>query len=318
MNQVAAILDSVILYRYSLVLALASAAGICFFMACSRSAGIPSVRSAWAALLAVVLSLPLSRLIYWYGRPDSFASLYKALTSLTTEDFALAGCFSGCALSAFLAGGPGGRGRVLDCMSIAGCAAIALGRLGSFFTATDRGQVMTRLTGLPWAYPVANISGQLEYRFATFLFQAAFAAVLGLLLLIVFFQKKRRNGDVALLFLLAYSASQILLDSTRYDSLYLRSNGFVSLVQILCAVGLVTILVHFSVRAVKACGMRKSLILIWISLLALLGTAGYMEYYVQRHGREAAFSYSVMGSCLLCIVLLGLLLWSMGNRYTSE
>lgn len=317
MNQVAAIFDSVVLYRYSLVLALAGAAGVCFFMACCSHAQIPSGRAATAALMAVVLSLLLSRLVYWYGRPDSFDSLSQALTTPSTENFALAGALAGCSLAALLLGGRGGRKKMLDCMSVAGCGAISLGRLGCFFTATDRGQIMTRLTGLPWAYPVANASGQLEYRFATFLFQSAVAAALAVFLAVVF-SKKKRPGDVTMLFILVYSASQVILDSTRYDSLYLRSNGFVSLVQILTAVALALMLVLLCVRAVKVRGRKSWMIPLWFSLAALFGGAGYMEYYVQRHGREAAFAYSIMGACLVCIVALGLLLWCISQPSAKE
>ncbi len=308
MNQVAAILDNVVLYRYSLILALAAGAGICFFMACCSHVRIPSTRASWAVLAALLLSLPLSRLVYWYGRADSFSTLEQALTASSSKSFALAGVFAACAIAALLLGGRGNRLRMMDCMCVAGSWAIALGRLGSFFTATDRGQIMTQLTSLPWAYPIANASGYLEYRFATFLFQAASVAVLGLLLTLLL-SRKRRAGDVTLLFFLIYSATQILLDSTRYDSLYLRSNGFVSMVQILTAVSLFAALVTFSVMAVKQNGLKKWMIPVWIILAALFGCAGYMEYYVQRHGREAAFAYSVMGGCLAGIVLIGVLFW---------
>ena len=151
MHPVAAILDSLVLYRYSLVLALAGMAGICLFMACCSYGRLPSRPAASAALVAVVLSLPLSRLVYWYGRPDSFSSLFHALTSPSTTSLALAGVFAGCILTALLFGKKYDSLKLLDCMSIAGCGAIALGRLGSFFTETDRGQIMTRFTALPWA-----------------------------------------------------------------------------------------------------------------------------------------------------------------------
>lgn len=313
MNQVAAILDHIVLYRYSMILALSAGAGICFFMACCCYAKIPTNRAAATVLTAVLLSLPLSRLVFWYGRPDSFSSLAHALTAFSTKNFALAGTIVGCTLSAMLFGGRSKHKIMLDCMSVAGCWAIALGRLGCFFTATDRGQIMMRLSGLPWAYPVTNISGQLEYRFATFLFQAATAAVLGLLLTVLFIRKKRA-GDVTLLFVLVYSASQVLFDSTRYDSLYFQSNGFVSMVQIFSAVALAIVLILFSVRAVKNRGLSNWMIPAWISLAVLFGCTGYMEYYVQRHGREAAFAYSVMGNCLTCIVILGLIFWYQSNH----
>jgi len=309
MNPVAAIFDSFVLYRYSLVLALSCAAGICFFMACCSHAQISSLRASAATLTAIVCSLPLCRLVCWYGRTDRFSSLFQALGSSATESYALSGVFAGCALAVFLTGGREDRTKLLDCMSVSGCAAIALGRLGSFFTETDRGQILEKLTGLPWAYPVTNASGIPEYRFATFLFQAAAAAVIGFFLAVLFFRKKGRPGNATLLFLLSYCASQVLLDSTRYDSLYLRNNGFISMVQVLSAAALIFVLVVFCVRAVKCLGFRRWMIPLWLVLAGLFGTAGYMEYYVQRHGREAAFGYSIMGLCLGCMVLLGVLLW---------
>ena len=317
MYPIAAIFDHIVLYRYSIILALSACAGICIFMACCSYCKIPVNRAAGTALGAVILALLLSRLVYWYSRPDTFTSLLQAFVTPGTKSFALSGAFAGCGFSVLLFAGKGRRIKMLDCMCIAGCWAIALGRLGCFFTATDRGQIMMQLTGLPWAWPVANASGQLEYRFATFLFQSGVAAVLGLLLMLLF-RKKKWIGDVSLLFLLVYCASQVLLDSTRYDSLYLRSNGFVSIVQILSAVAMAAVLVIFSIFAVQNCGFKKWMIPAWIGMAGLFGCAGYMEYYVQRHGREAAFAYSVMGTCLACIVLLGLIFWHQANKTVKK
>ena len=38
-----------------------------------------------------------------------------------------------------------------------------------------------------------------------------------------------------------------------------------------------------------------------------------MEYYVQRHGNEAAFAYSLMATGLIAIVLLTLVIRAMGS-----
>ena len=43
-----------------------------------------------------------------------------------------------------------------------------------------------------------------------------------------------------------------------------------------------------------------------------------MEYYVQRHGREAAFAYSIMGTCLTAAALLGFLLWRLSLAKENE
>ena len=112
------------------------------------------------------------------------------------------------------------------------------------------------------------------------------------------------NGDITLLFLLFYCAAQIVLDSTRYDALYFHSNGFVSIVQVACAVTMVSVIVFLSVRMVKKHGLIVWNLLAWGFMLPLLGVAGYMEYYVQRHGDKALLSYTVMSLCLAAVTAI--------------
>ena len=320
MNPVAFILENTTIYWYSIILALSVLAGVCFFLACCQSVNIRPVCSAAAVLLSIGLSLVFSRLVYWHCRADSFDNLLRALTTPASGCYALAGAFFGCGLTALLLGkASGSLPKLLDCMSVAGCGAIALGRLGNFFTSSDRGQILTEMTSLPWAYPVVNAaSGLPEYRLATFLFQAVIAGVLFLVLICLFFSRRARqtipSGDITLLFLMVYCASQILLDSTRYDSLYLRSNGFVSMVQILAAIVLAVCIILLGLRAVKACGLKKWMPIVWVLLAGLFGGTGYMEYFVQRHGRLAFFAYSVMEHCLVGILFLGILLWRLSLK----
>lgn len=318
MNPVAFLLNTTTVYWYSVVLALAVCAGICMFLACCLQNGIPGNKAALAALLSVVLGALLGRLLYWNCRADSFESLLQALTTPAAGCFALAGGFLGCILAALAVNRlTPALPAMLDCMSIAGCGAIFLGRLGNFFSASDRGQIVADLTWLPWAYPVQNsASGLPEYRLATFLFQSLVVLVLLAVLLWLFFRKKDHlaDGDLTALFLLVYGASQVLLDSTRYDSLYLRSNGFVSMVQILAAVALAGGIGYFSWKAVKARGVQKGTVVLWVLIAGLFGCAGYMEYYVQRHGRLAFFCYSVMEHCLVGIVVLSIVLWRKSRK----
>ena len=315
MNQVAFILADTTLYWYPVIVALSVLTGICIFMACCAYVQIRPLHAAATVLVSLVLSAVLSRLVYWYCRPDSFGSWAQALTTPAAGKMALAGVFAGCGLAVLLLAKPFGEtGKLLECLSIAGCAAIGLGRLGNFFTSADRGQIVVEMISLPWSYPVLNTtSGVEEYRLATFMFQAVIAGVLFAVLAVLFFWPRARKhvpqGDICLLFLMVYCASQILLDSTRYDSLYLRSNGFVSMVQVVSAVVLAGCILVVAVRAVKTRGLQKWMFLYWAAFAGLFGLAGYMEYYVQRHGKLAFFSYDVMEHCLVIITVLGILLW---------
>ena len=84
----------------------------------------------------------------------------------------------------------------------------------------------------------------------------------------------------------------------------MRSNGFISIVQILGAVALVGTIIYFSVRMVKARGFTWGYIPLWVVYAGCMGGAGYMEYWVQRHGDQAIFSYSVMPASLVVMVII--------------
>lgn len=101
-----------------------------------------------------------------------------------------------------------------------------------------------------------------------------------------------------------------MLDSTRTDSYFFRANGFVSVVQVLGLCAVVLALVCFTVRYLKARGSKLGTLALWVTGLLFLGGAGYMEYYVQRHGSEAMFAYTGMGICMALVLVLGTILWS--------
>ena len=314
MEQIAFIYGSIFVYWSDILLVFGGIAAICMYLALylhqegSAAAGIVSVP------LCAAFSLLLARFVHWYCRTDSYSSLAAAMMDHTSGGYALAGVFAGCALAALLVRLvklSDNLPRMLDCMAIGGCAGIVVGRMASFFNSSDRGQVLEGFTGLPFVYPVTNaVSGAVEYRLATFLFQAVAALVLFTALGMFYIrgQKKGlRDGDTCLIFLLCYGASQVLLDSTRYDSLFFRSNGFVSIVQVMGALGLGLSIVLFSIRMVKAKGFRFWFVPVWLVMAAAIGGAGFMEYYVQRHGDQALFAYSVMGGCLAFIIAMTLL-----------
>ena len=315
MDRIAFIMGELFIYWNSIILTLAAAGAICLFLAFYLNKSGNAVAGFAVVPMAMVLSLLLGRFIHWYCRADSYNGFLDAMTNYTSGGFALMGVFFGCILAAVivrLIRLDKNLPEMLDCMCIAGAGGIAVGRLASFFNASDRGQIVESIKSLPFVYPVTNaVSGALEYRLATFVIQAMVALVLFVALASFYLKNKRyklKDGDVTLLFMLVYGASQVVLDSTRYDSLFFRSNGFVSIVQVLGAIALGAAIVLFSVRMVKAKGFKFWYILLWLVMAAMIGGAGFMEYYVQRHGDEAVFAYSVMSSCLVGVVSLTLLI----------
>ena len=308
MERIAFIIGHNYIYWSSIVTVLAGAGAACLFLFLYLREKKRVISGLAAVILAAGLSFVLSRLAYWYFRPDSYEHVAAALDWQKPGGAALMGVFAGCFLTAAvlrLLRLEKDLLDLLDCMSIALCFGIGVGRLSSFFNTSGRGMTVSTDWGLPWAVSAMNpVSGAAEHRLATFLIQAMAAGAILLVLLVVYLAGKQRRGDTALLFLLLYGASQVVLDSTRYDSLYLRSNGFVSAVQVLGAAGIVCALLAFAVRLVRAGGWKKWYALLWLGQAACLGAAGYMEYHVQRHGNEAVFAYSVMSGSLTVLILL--------------
>lgn len=306
MDRLAFIIGNIFLYWDSVILALACTSAVLLFAAFYLDFGGNALALEAVVPLAVTFSLLAARFFHWYSCWDRYAGFLTAMTELSSGGFALMGVFLGCFLAAVtvhLTGLEQKLMQLLDAMSLAGAAGIAVGRLSFLYNAGDRGQVLQSVSGLPWAYPVVNqVTGQMEMRLATFVLQAMAVGVIFLVLAAYSRWKGRKSGEITLLFLLLYGASQAILDSTRYDSLYFRSNGFISIVQVAGAVAAVAVTVFFAVRLVKVWGLKKWFPALWLLSAALMGGAGYMEYHVQRHGDRAVFAYCWMSVFLVLFV----------------
>lgn len=263
-----------------------------------------------AAPLCVPGALLIGRLLHWYCLPESYPSFTAALTDWRNGGFSLVGIIASAILFAWLLrllkAEPDLPG-LLDDIAAAGALGIAAGRLCEQFGPSDRGKLLIEnpsLHKLPFSAMVIHpISGAEEWRFATFCVQSLWAFFLFALLMGRFFLLRRKeaaavgkaeNGMSFLLFLTLYCEGQILWDSTRYDALFLRSNGFVSFEQILCCAVLTLILAVCGLHRQKTgTTLRRYLIAVAV-FLGGFALAGFMEYYVQRHGGTYLFAYGMM------------------------
>lgn len=319
MDRIAFIIGTDFIYWSSVIVSLGALTAVFAFLGFYLGRSKNVLAAVLLLPLAAVGSLYLSRLLHWYCRTDAYESLHAAMTQLQNGGFALLGAFAACLLAAGLLrllkickNLP----KMLDAMALAGCAGIAVGRLAPLFSTADRGMIIPGVTKLPWVFPVNNaVTGEPEYRLATFMLQAMVAAALFVgLLAFELSSRRRKDGDTCLIFLLIYSCSQVVLDSTRYDSLFFRTNGFVSIVQIVCALTMAAVIVAFSIRLVKNRGFRGWYVGLWLGQLAMMGLAGYMEYHVQRHGDQAAFAYTIMSIALLVLIGMTLALRQMAGQ----
>lgn len=265
--------------------------------------------------LAVLFSVPLSRAIHWYCHAEQYVSFWRALTDYSGGGYCLPGVLIGALLAAFLVGKLGFTNnvpRMLDAVAPGGALCVAFIRLSAVFNSSCRAKIAVKtaaLQHLPLASPI-YISGAADYRFATFFID--FIAMLVLTLVMMRFYLKRRSapmreglsadGDTARIFLLLFSGIEFILDSTRYDSSFMHFNGFVSIVQICCAVCIVAVLVYYSVQSIRVNGRSGKHWAMWVWFFASFVCVGLSEYYVQRHGDWYLRCYLVMfiGLALLC------------------
>lgn len=269
-------------------------------------------------VLPLALILPLTgagavyaaRLVHWYCRSEEYAGLAAAVTDLSAGGFSLAGALAGGLAVIALLGlirAVDDLPAFLDDTGAAAALGIAVGRLGDMYGPINHGRIVFENAArhtLPLASPVYNVvTGEYEWRLATFCLQSLWAGVIFLAVTWMILRRRRkketRPGGAFTLFLTLYCLGQILFESTRYDALFLRSNGFVSMEQILSSAVLLAILLTAARRAAMTGGFSAAHVLWPLLFLAGLGLAGYMEYYVQRHGGAYVLAYSVMAAGLM-------------------
>lgn len=325
MNKIAFIYDGIIINWSTIIIVLAIVCAVCLcFAMAARKPGLVTA-TALALPIALLLSLILGRLLHWYCRGDEYQSLAQAFSDFSAGGFSIIGVAVGCFAAAALVRLTGlcsSLGSLLDALSPGAALGIAIGRLSFLFNYADRGKIFIENEAcrcLPLGSAVVNsTSGATEWRFATFFVQALLAGLICLVCIALFyrFEKlekrggKGSDGSIFVVFALCWLSGDILLDSTRYDALFLPSNGFVSFMQIFAIVVIALILFYLSFQSVKFNRLKWWHFLLWVLCLAGLGCAGYMEYYVQRHGDLYMMCYSVMGSGLLVslvcmLVMLG-------------
>lgn len=266
--------------------------------------------------LALLFSVPLCRLLHWYCHQEQYGGLLKAMTDYTAGSYVLSAAIPGVWLAAWLAAklDDGDTARLLDAAAPGLALAIAFVRLSSLFNSACRSKIpVTRVTlqHLPFAAGITNSAGAVEYRFATF-FAHFFVLLLLCACLLRFFLRRRAvpmkagrsEGNTIAMFLLYYSASEFVMDSTRYDSSFLPINGFVSIVQIIAAVCILALLIHYSVLSIRANGRRYWHWLLWVLWVVMLAGIGMTEYLVQRHGDWYLGCYGGMAFCCLALALI--------------
>ena len=316
MNPIAVYIGDIVLYWSAVIISVGFLAALFMSVGVQLSNKGRLVSMLLFFPLAIVFSIPLCRALHWYCHQEQYTSLLSALTTYSSGSYVLSAAIPGIWLAAWIAAklDDGDTAKLLDAAAPGMALAVAFIRLSSLFNSSCRSKIPVTtgiLQHLPLAAGVTNSAGVTEYRFATFF--AHFLVLLVLCLFLLRFFYKRRNipmkagrfeGNTVRMFLLYYSASELVLDSTRYDSSFLPINGFISIVQILAVACMLALLIYYSALSIRANGRRWWHWLLWIMWGAALGGGGYMEYLVQRHGNWYLGCYTVMGLCSLILAFI--------------
>ena len=255
------------------------------------------------ALSSVILAGFFGRLIHWYSHYESYESFSKAFVSVSGR-YHEAGIMLGFIISAALCALLSEkelRGKMMAACASGQMLFMTLVSLVSMFSDSDRGKAVITdpaYQGLPFSYITYLSDGTGQYRTAVFFWKFMLLGIVTVISLILYFK-----GRSAIETYVCYFAAMALLDSARYDASFLRSNGFVSLMQIVSGVFLIITLTVFVIRSARARGFHIYHVLFIFAFLSGLSLTGYMEYYVQRHGDLYPYCYSIMAAACLAMVL---------------
>lgn len=314
MNPIAIYSGSIVIYWSSIIICLGLLASLFMSLALQYSNNERASAMFLFIPLTLILSVPLCRAVHWYAHIEQYKGFLSALTDYSNGSYVLSAALLGAFLAALIVKALGltpSAAKLLDAFAPGAALTVAFIRLSSLFNNACRAKIIFQIPALqqlPLASGIVTSAGSVEYRFATFFIHFIIMLVICYMLLNFFAKHRnapkkhgRAEGDCARMFLLFYSASEVVMDSTRYDSSFLHSNGFVSIVQIAAGLCILGLLVYYSIHSIKANRMRFYHWLGWLGFLLCLGGVGASEYLVQRHGNWYMFCYPAMSLC--CILM---------------
>ena len=252
MNQIAVFYGDTTIYFTSILIALALLTAFVFSLAIY----MPRHRYGVAMWIffpaATVASVLLSRIIHWYCNTEQYTDFRTALIDYTTGDYCIIGVIIAvCVVSMLLRLMRLVRSHydLLDAAAPGLAFVIAMIRFSHIFSDKCYGKMIITepsLQHLPISAPIISSDGNAEYRFASF-FVSFILFLASTVILIVYYLRKndalfaqgvdknktdtlplgilKSDGHTFRLFLMLFSAEEVIIDSTRYDASHLFFTG---------------------------------------------------------------------------------------------
>ena len=248
--------------------------------------------AALTGVLAMGLGFAVSRLFFGL-MDDSLGRIMPlwAMLRVHTGGYSMIGALLGACMGGILAARLMKKqpARLLDLLAPALLLFVACERLGEGYI--EGFGVSRTLTDSLLEGTFLTVGGDYGWRLATYHLESFTALVLSLVLLWDL-TRKRRAGDTFVLFLLLYGATQVLLESLRYDQ-HMTVKAFVKLQQIMDMMLLGAGVTILSVRNWKT---RRGLALAAVIALGLaVGVGVAIEFMIDR----TKISHYVLYLCFL-------------------
>lgn len=198
---------------YALCLAAAVTAGVILLLL--RADKAERDTATVLAAVAIPSALICARLFWLLARYDfAFEVGIEGCLQLYNGGYALWGAAGGVALAALITAKKYGTSvlKLTDMIAPSGALCIAVCRFAEYFTGEGIGPEV-RNEAL-WFFPVAVCNEWEEWHYAIFMLEG----ITALIIMIVTLRGRKRTGDTTRLFLIIYSAAQVLLESLRQDN----------------------------------------------------------------------------------------------------
>ncbi len=302
------------IYGYSIFLCLSIVAGLGLTALCQQKRHLPKDTALRYGLWAIPLAVTGARLFYCLVRLDYvfFEQEWSFIFSLWKGGFALYGALLGCLLAAFIFSRAAKvkAGDVLDCIAPGAALVIAGARFAESATTQGVGRLVEAEALQCFPFAVQNVYG--EWVMPVFFYEGIVALAICFTVYRHLKRKNEKAGNTALLFLLFFGASQVLLESMREDD-FLRW-GFVKVSQLM-SMGLVVIIAAiFGVR-IMAQKKRMPLAASGFFLLAAgVGSCVLIEFALDKSPIPNLYLYIAMMAILILMTGIVLAYWKAGRE----
>jgi len=290
-------------YAFGVWVAVGLALALCLLALLSRKMKWKQGAFLTFAVLALPLGFVFSRLLYCFVDESlGFSMPLWAIAQVNIGGFSIMGALLGACLAAVIAGKIAGMhaAQLMDCLGPAFLMLVIFERLGE---RVIEGFGQSRaLTMDLFINSFLAVEGDNGYFLATYMIEAAAAAVL-CAILILDLKVTRRAGDTFIKFMLLFGATQIILESLRYDQ-HMTVHAFVRIEQILS----MTLLgVGVIVLAVRNWKNRFKLSLAAVILIpVVVGIGVGIEFMIDRTGINRLLLYAVFSLLVAVPAWLGL------------